>query len=184
MISTDNITDTPRVDSVKITYLYAVQRSFKTKMSGLADLDYWARLKKLSIYSIERRRERYLIIYTYKIIKGIVPNLSGDKYKLRTETSDRRGRSCVIPRLNLQASARVRKLIETSFPINGPNLFNSLPKKIRNSDASVDAFKASLDNFLKCVPDQPCMPGYHQTAPSNSIIKQLDTLRAAGMFFN
>ena len=167
-----------------IADLEAVQRSFTAKMSGLADLDYWARLKKLSIYSIERRRERYLIIYTYKIIKGIVPNLSGDKYKLRTETSDRRGRSCVIPRLNPQASARVRKLIETSFPINGPNLFNSLPKKIRNSDASVDAFKASLDNFLKCVPDQPCMPGYHQTTRSNSIIKQIDALKAAGIFFN
>ena len=113
-----------------------------------------------------------------------MPNFDGDSYRLRIADSERRGRSCVIPRLNPQATSRVRSQIEASFPIIGPKLFNSLPKNIRNNDSSVDAFKARLDKFLKLVPDQPYMPGYQQPAPNNSIIEQLATLRAAGIHFN
>ena len=36
--------------------------------------DYWQRLKFLKLYSLERRSERYLILYMYKIIIGIHPN--------------------------------------------------------------------------------------------------------------
>ena len=93
-------------------------------------------------------------------------------------------RSCVIPRLNPQATSRVKSQVEASFPIIGPKLFNCLPKNIRNNDSSVDAFKARLDKFLKLLPDQPYMPGYQQPAPNNSIIEQLATLRAAGIHFN
>ena len=168
----------------KIRDLEAVQRSFTVKMNGLANLDYWARLKRLGLYSIERRRERYLIIYTYKIIRGLVPNMKEEKYELKTKSSARRGRECVIPGLNPQATGRVQNLIDSSFPINGPRLFNCLPKSIRDCEASVDTFKTKLDKFLKMVPDQPCMPGYQQSASRNSIIKQVDTLKAAGIFLN
>ena len=30
----------------------------------------------LKLYSLQRRRERYIIIYVWKILEGLVPNLS------------------------------------------------------------------------------------------------------------
>jgi hypothetical protein len=32
------------------------------------------RLKALKLYSLERRRERYTVLYMWKIIRGLVPN--------------------------------------------------------------------------------------------------------------
>ncbi|KAG0697989.1 hypothetical protein GWK47_026160 [Chionoecetes opilio] len=39
--------------------LEAVQRSFTSKISAVRDLDYWDRLEKLNLFSLERRRERF-----------------------------------------------------------------------------------------------------------------------------
>ena len=36
--------------------------------------DYWTRLVKLKMLSQERRMERYLIIYMWKILEGLAPN--------------------------------------------------------------------------------------------------------------
>jgi hypothetical protein len=46
--------------------LEAVQRTFTYRISGMRELDlnYWDRLKHLGLYSLERRRERYIILYT------------------------------------------------------------------------------------------------------------------------
>jgi hypothetical protein len=43
-------------------------------MSGKERPDYWTRLKTLKLYSLERRRERYTVLYMWKIIRGLVPN--------------------------------------------------------------------------------------------------------------
>ena len=138
----------------------------------------------MNLYSIERRRERYLIIYIYKIIIGVVPNLKAEKFTLVTETSARRGRTCNVPRLNPRAAAKIKSKIDASFPVYGAKLFNCLPKSLRDCDASVNTFKKRLDKFLKMIPDQPCLPGYQQPASSNSIIEQLALLRTAGIYFN
>ena len=37
---------------------------------------YHERLKSLGLYSLQRRRERYCIIYIWKIIEGLAPNFS------------------------------------------------------------------------------------------------------------
>ena len=51
-------------------------------------VNYPERLQRLNIFSLQRRRERYLIIYMYKIIIGIVPNpgLRLDGLHVRTNT--------------------------------------------------------------------------------------------------
>ena len=36
--------------------------------------NYWERLKLYKLYSLQRRRERYAIIYTWKVIHGLYPN--------------------------------------------------------------------------------------------------------------
>ena len=54
--------------------LEGVQRSFTRQIQGMGDLDYWDRLKELGLFSQQRRRERYRIIYLWKILEGQVPN--------------------------------------------------------------------------------------------------------------
>ena len=43
--------------------------------SGMEGLSYPERLTVLKLYSLHRRRERYIIIYVWKILEGLVPNL-------------------------------------------------------------------------------------------------------------
>ena len=75
-------------------------------------------------------------------------------------------------------------MVEASFPVRGPKLFNSLSMDLRNFDGSLDVFKRRLDKFLQTIPDQPCIPAYQQPALSNSIVDQLSALRAAGVCHN
>ena len=62
-----------------------------------------------------------------------------------------------MPPLLPQGRAAIQTLREYSFQVDGPRLFNSLPKKIRDIKTSQDDFKESLDMFLMTVPDQPRM---------------------------
>ena len=56
-------------------------------------LSYSKCLEVLKLYSLQRRRERYGIIYVWKIIKELVPNRSDP---ITCSFSDRRGRACVV----------------------------------------------------------------------------------------
>ena len=165
-----------------IRQIEAVQRSFTSKIHNLQGENYWGRLKILNLYSLERRRERYQIIYVFKILKGYIPNLISDKFKIRFDISARRGRTCKLPSINSRSLASVNSMIESSFYVRGPKLFNCLPAKLRNFDGSTDSFKSQLDGFLSKIPDQPCLPAYQQPALSNSIIDQLAAQRADGIF--
>ena len=49
----------------EIRKLEAVQRTFTYRIEGLRESNYWERLSELRLYSLERRRERYMIIYIY-----------------------------------------------------------------------------------------------------------------------
>ena len=69
-----------------------VQRSFTRLIPGMAGLSYTERLTVLKLYSLQRRRERYIIIYVWKIFQGLVPNLFPP---ICTKTSDRRGRTAL-----------------------------------------------------------------------------------------
>ena len=51
------------VDQASISRLESVCRHFTSQIHGMADLDYWERLSQLGMYSQERRRERYMIIF-------------------------------------------------------------------------------------------------------------------------
>ena len=53
-----------------------VKRSFTRIVSGMAGLSYTERLTVLKLYSLQRRKGIYIIIYVWKILEGLVPNLS------------------------------------------------------------------------------------------------------------
>ena len=62
----------------------SVQKNFTSKIEGLEKLNYHQRLKKLRMYSMERRRERYLIINAWQQIENEKENI----LKLETGNSD------------------------------------------------------------------------------------------------
>ena len=59
-----------------IDQLEKIQRSFIKHITGMQSLEVSERLVSLKLYSLQRRRERYCIIYVWKIIEGLVPNFS------------------------------------------------------------------------------------------------------------
>ena len=152
-----------------IRALENVQRSFTSKIDGLRQDDYWERLSKLKILSLQRRRERFMIFHTWKILNGRAPNDIGLDFDRRED--------CIkaILRPLPRCSARVQTLFENSFPVCGAKLWNLIPKQCTKLD-TFHAFKASLDRFLELIPDRPPMDDYH--APNNnSLLNILFRLR-------
>jgi len=113
--------------------LEKLQANFTMRMECAKTLDgnrrdYWERLECLGLYSIERRFERYIVIFVWKVLNGIVynPGLKFSRKDART------GVTCEVPKIS-------GKLREVSFRVRGPKLFNSLPKDVR---------KIEFDNFV------------------------------------
>ena len=156
--------------------LEAVQRTFTYRIANLSEHSYWERLQELGLYSLERRRERYAIIYIWKIVQKLVPNFE-ERVQLRSYVNERRGRLCRVPPVNYRAMIRLQTIREASLPIVGPRLFNCLPQEIRNYEGTLDGFKGRLDSYLSTLPDEPRLPAYHPQAQSNSIVRQVEQLR-------
>ena len=153
-----------------INRIESVQKSFVRKIAGMSRLDYWEQLKTLNINSLERRRERYLIIYTWRILQGQVPYPST---KLSSFTSIRNDAFCRIPKVKTSASAKVQTLRRNSFAVKGPQLFNKMPQCIRDlSGCTTAEFKKELDEVLTMYPDEPRLQGMgcFSSSESNSLL--------------
>ena len=141
-----------------------VQKQFTRKVKGMCDFDYWERLEKLKLLSLQRRRERYSIIHVWKMLNDKAPNNIG----LKTYNSSRLGIKITIPKFNHQAQKSYSTAYDDSFGIKAARLWNLLPKSV-NSHTSLDPFKVALCGFLNQFPDRPPVPGY--TPPnSNSLL--------------
>ena len=136
-------------------------------------------LEPAKLYSVERRRERYHIIYVWKILEGLVPNISEHEHRMITGYEHTRlGRLCKLQNVTKTAPARVKAARYASLGYRGPCLFNTVPAHIRNlTNVPVDKFKKELDKFLSTVPDEPQIPGYtpYRRADTNSIIDMVKT---------
>ena len=155
-----------------------IQRSFTYYIDGTKGLNYYERLKYLKLYSLQRRAERFMIIHAWKIMEGLVVNLSINPV-LAVE-HDRLGRKIKIPPLCKKAGT-FQTVQYNSFVFRAGRLFNCLPVGIRNlHGVGVDSFKRSLDGFLLTLPDEPGVDGYvkWRVASSNSITDQWWALRA------
>ena len=127
----------------QINLIEKVQRSFTKHITGMHDLSYNERLKALKLYSLQRKRERYCIIYVWKVSERLVPNFS---HPIIATLSDLRGRSCTISYVNV---SRKGTLAFNSFRWRSIRMFNGLPKYLRNITlCSVNSFKTQLDNHL------------------------------------
>lgn len=146
-----------------IQALEAIQKSFLRKITGYSQLNYWQLLDTLNIKSIQRRQERYSIIYTWRMMENQVPN-AGIQHHI-----SKRGRRCVVPPLTSARDNWIRRLRESSLNSRGPTLFNCLPRNIREiTNCKTESFKSALDTWLKSVPDEPQIPGYTAMRRSES----------------
>ena len=77
-----------------INSIEKVQRSFTKHISGrgMYSLSYSERLTSLNFYSVQRRRERYIIIYVWKMMQSKALSFNQPIISLWNE---RRGRMCV-----------------------------------------------------------------------------------------
>lgn len=147
-----------------IQTIEAVQKAFTKKIGSLKDLDYWDRLKRLSITSLQRRRERYIIIHIFKIINDMAPN----DLCLEWYHNKRLGTKVKVPKIDYNVPKYASSLMESSFRINGAKLWNLLPAEV-NTQHVLDPFKVKLQTFLNKFPDKPPVYGY-TTQNGNSLI--------------
>ena len=151
-----------------IDQLEKIQRSFTKHITGMQSLDYGERLVSLKLYSLQRRHERYCIIYVWKIIEALVSNFSKP---IVCSYSERRGRSFIISHVNL---GRLGSLAYNSFRWRAIRLFDAMPKYIRCiSSSSVVSFKSKLDCYLKNIFDHPGRPGFSNSLDSGDILQWL-----------
>ena len=125
-----------------------VQRLFTKHITGIQNKSYDECLKLLNLYSVQRRRDRYQMIYLWKIIEELVPNLSTP---IPCTYSERKGRSCVVSHVNM---VQLGTLSHNSFRWHSIRVFNKLPKYVRIvSSCSIDKFKSQLDKHLRNIVD-------------------------------
>ena len=165
-----------------IQAIEAIQRTFTYKITEVQHLNYWERLQELKLYSLQRRRERYIIIYIFKITQHMVPNIDGKMGNIdgtnidgtiKTRKHPRHGMQCVTNRNPAQS------IQENAITVFGPRLYNSFPKYLRDIESvNTEKFKFELEKFLKLIPDELKMPNYVTASGSNSILDQLIHLRA------
>ena len=142
---------------LKHSYLIEkVQRVFTKHISCIWVFSYSKRLETLKLYSLQRRRDRYSIIYMWKIVEGLVPNLSDH---ITCSLSDRRGRTCIVYHASV---GQLGTMKYNSF--RWRTIRKRLPKCIRMlSSCSVNRFKSELDSYLRNIVDLPCQPGFNNS---------------------
>ena len=147
-----------------IQELDGVQKAFVSRIAGTKDMNYWEILKHLSLMSLQRRRERYIILHMWKILNNRTSNDLGITFTRRL----RLGYQATVPSLNRNSSAANQSLRDNSFSVMGPRLWNCIPHKFTDI-TSLDVFKDRITRFLLSVPDKPPVRGY-STMNSNSIL--------------
>ena len=149
-----------------IQLIEGVQRTFSNRISGLQHLNYWERLAHLKLTSLQRRRERYVILMMWKILDKIVPSC----YDIKFKVTSRNGITiiAVIPPLAKSSTLSSQTLYDRSFAVQGPKLWNKVPNTVKTA-LSFDSFKISLLQFLALIPDNPPVSGY-SCSWSNSLV--------------
>ena len=158
-----------------INKIEGIQRSFTARIDGMENFNYHQRLRELKTYSLERRRERYLIIFTWEMIEGKRDNILDLKFR-------KNGRKRMIFREKIPWATKnrlllpaERNLIYSSTRSKAARLFNILPPHLANmSGMSTDTFKRHLDCWLSRIPDQPKVGNYSSMVgmASNSLEHQ------------
>ena len=79
----------------EIEKIEKLQRDFFRKVSDLKELNYWKALKTMKMLLLQRRMERYRILYCWKILNGLTPNCGVEEVADSSKT--RQGRRLIVP---------------------------------------------------------------------------------------
>ena len=97
-----------------------VQRFFTRHICDLQITYYWERLKVLCLQSLQRSRERLIIIHVWKLLNNKVPNdISMEFYY-----NDRLGWKTKLPKLYGRAKPSAKTIYDASFAVIGAKLWN------------------------------------------------------------
>ena len=149
-----------------IQKLEQIQQSFIRKIKGISK-DYHIALKQLNLYSLERRRDRYITIQVWKMLEGLAPNLN-PSLQIQGNMQQRRGRTLQVHKL-ANTPSHLQQIKRQSIRCYGVKLFNALPKEVRNiTNTTTDKFKNALDRSLQCVADIPYLRSGVNNSSANS----------------
>ena len=147
-----------------IQELESVQKAFTARISGIKDMRYWDRLVHQSLMSLQRRRERYIILHMWKILHGCTSN----DLNVQFVTRPRFGNIAVIPSKSRVSTAANQSLYDSSFAVQEPKLWNAIPYHLNVVDKA-EHFKDQLTKFMLSIPDTPPIRGY-ASKNSNSLL--------------
>ena len=177
-------------DNKNINMIENIQRRFTSRIreyqtwdeeldTWICNVSYTDRLKDLRIYSLERRRERILILYAYRVLIGLVKFPWFEAYEDHEENGIKLKR-----KYNQRAPAKVRRIRHSSLFYKGAQLYNLLPSELRQFEeivtphqSHVNAYKERLDKFLELVLDEPSAGRTGRVVTTNSLICQIPTFR-------
>ena len=146
---------------------YQSYSTFTFKITEVQHLNYWERQHELKLYSLQRCRERYIIIYIWKITQHMVSNIDGTiGHTIKTRKHPRHITQCVIQYPTNRNPAQ--SLQWNAITVFGHRLYNSLPKylkvlKLKNSNLSLTSFSAPFMISPKC----PTMSPYQEEIASS-----------------
>ena len=152
----------PHNNTTNIKILENIQRSFTARINGYSDINYWDRLASLKLMSLQRRRERYIIIYMWKMKEGLVPNHTSIQWYY----NERTGIRAMVPKIPRYKSRL--HIYENSFNVIGPRLWNIIPTRCTTCPY-LGSFKTMLQPFLNGIPDLPPV-GNYTCKNSNSLL--------------
>ena len=147
-------------------------RTFTRKGYGMYEKSYWERLKIFKLTSIQRRNERYKLLYIWKSLNGYVPDLN---LKWKNEPSNRSG-PVLEAKLVKGSNDTIKNLCRDSLLNFGVMMYNQLPVSIRTFKGKLSEFKSLLDRCLCLSPVQPATESLTPSCkslmgkPSNSLI--------------
>ena len=146
------------VNTSKISSLEQLLRSYTVNTYGLEKLNYWERLKEIGLSSIQRRFQRYKIIYIWKVIAGLTHN-----FGLTWNDHPHWGLLINIEKpVFYETKAAVYSIWRQSLAVEGTLLFNSMPSNVRNYPGkTLSGFKMMLDQVLENIPDCPPSHGLY-----------------------
>ena len=121
-------------------------------------VDYWERLRRLNLMSLQRRRQRYALIHVWKTYHDLVPDATG----MRKDFDDE-GRLGVqlknSPKFRSKADTHWANQYFNSFGVQAYSLWNKLPVEV-NTSPTLESFKSALGAFLDSFHDRPPVRGY------------------------
>jgi len=130
---------------VDIATLEKVQQRAVGMVSGLTSVSYGDRLKELGLLSLEKRRERFDLIQTYRTLSR-VDHVEPSRWFTLVNQEGRNQTRLTSCKLNIVKPRSNLEIRSNFFSQRVVNIWNNLPSEVKEAP-SLTAFKARLDKL-------------------------------------